>query len=225
MIEREEDCVLIRFMTAELLVAPGTLAPREETELLGHAAVQAIRGLGVEVPSVVDMCCGTGNLACGIALCLPEAQIWCSDCAELCVEVARRNVDRLALSNRVKVCRGDLFAGLHGLGLEGRIHAVVCNPPYISQTLLNKRTDLLEREPREAFDGGPYGLTVHQRVIREAARYLRWGGVLLCEIGLGQHRQVEHLLQRALFYDGIRFIANAAGEPRVVMAQRKHVPG
>lgn len=223
MIEREGDAVLIRFMTAELLVAPGTLVPREETELLGHAAVQAIRELDVEVPSVVDMCCGTGNLACGIALSVPEAKIWCSDCAELCVEVARRNVDRLALSHRVKVCRGDLFAGLHGLGLENSIDVVVCNPPYISQTVLNKRADLLEREPREAFDGGPYGLSVHQRVVREAAGYLRQGGVLLCEIGLGQHRQVEHLLQRALCYEEIRFIANAAGEPRVVIAQRKRV--
>lgn len=223
MIEHEGGYGLIRFMTAELLVAPGTLTPREETELLGHAAVDAVRELKVEVPKVVDMCCGTGNLACGIALCLPEAKIWCSDCAELCVEVARRNVDRLALSNRVKVCRGDLFTALHGLGLEASIDAVVCNPPYISQALLNKRTDLLEREPREAFDGGPYGLTVHQRVIREAATYLRYGGVLLCEVGLGQHRQVEHLLQRALLYESIRFIANAAGEPRVVLAQRKRV--
>ena len=44
---------------------------------------------------------------------------------------------------------------------------VVCNPPYISQAkLAGERAVLLENEPREAFDGGPYGLSIHQRVVQ-----------------------------------------------------------
>ena len=211
------------FMGAELLVARGALVPREETELLGETAVEILGSLRVPAPRVVDMCCGTGNLACGIALRIPDATVWASDLTDCCIEIARRNVRQLGLAERVQICQGDLFAGFRGLGIEGTIDVVVCNPPYISGKLLDRRAELLAHEPREAFDGGPYGLTVHQRMIRETAAFLRPGGVLLLEIGLGQHRQVELLFRRAGAYEEVHFVANAAGEPRVVRGHRKAV--
>ena len=108
-----------------------------------------------------------------------------------------RNVEHLGLGDRVEVCQGDLFAGLADQGLEGTIDIVVCNPPYISSgRLAGDRAELLEHEPREAFDGGPYGLSIHQRVMADAPRFLKPGGWLLMEFGLGQHRQVKILLDR-----------------------------
>jgi release factor glutamine methyltransferase len=211
------------FMGTELLVAPGALVPREETELLGETAVEIIGSLGVSAPRVIDMCCGTGNLACGIARRIPDAELWASDLTDRCIELARCNVLQLGLADRVRICQGDLFGGLRGLGLEGTIDAVICNPPYLSGKLLDRRAELLAHEPREAFDGGPYGLSIHQRVIREASAFLRPGGVLLLEIGLGQHRQVELLFRRAVAYEDVRFVVNAAGEPRVVRARVKAV--
>src|SRR5690606_12196786 len=106
--------------------------PREETELLGRTAVEAIAALHRDVPRVVDMCCGSGNLACGIAHAIPAARVWATDLTDGCVTLARGNVARLSLNNRIEVRQGDLFAGLDGLGLEGSMDAVVCNPPYIS---------------------------------------------------------------------------------------------
>src|SRR5262245_17239658 len=58
------------FMELELEVAPGALVPREETELLGRTAVKLLRDRGDD-PTFIDMCCGTGNLACGIAAAIP----------------------------------------------------------------------------------------------------------------------------------------------------------
>ncbi len=75
---------------------------------------------------------------------------------------------------------------------------IVCNPPYISTGRLSKdRAVLLEREPVQAFDGGPYGLSIHQRVLSDAPRVLRLDGKLLFEFGLGQDRQLA-LLFRAI---------------------------
>jgi release factor glutamine methyltransferase len=205
------------FMGVELIVAEGALAPREETELLGNTALDAIRSCGSSSPRVIDMCCGSGNLACAIAHHLPNAQVWASDLTDGCIAVTHRNVRHVCVSDRVVVAQGDLFAGLMGFGLEGTIDAVICNPPYISQgKLATERAELLEHEPREAFDGGPYGLSIQQRVIKEALPFLRPGGILLFEIGLGQERQVKMLFDRIKAYEDVRLVANASGEVRVV---------
>jgi release factor glutamine methyltransferase len=208
------------FMGLELVVAPGALVPRAETELLGRTALGALEGIAA--PRVIDMCCGSGNLACAIAHHLPAARVWASDLTEGCTVVARRNVEHLGLSERVRVAQGDLFAGLAGLGLEGTVDAVVCNPPYISvKRLEGDRAALLEHEPREAFDGGPYGLSIHQRVVRDAVAFLRPGGVLLFEVGLGQDRQVEQLFRRARAYAETGVARDAGGDGRVVYGRLK----
>jgi release factor glutamine methyltransferase len=209
------------FMRVELEVDEGALAPREETELLGYTALEAIRSSGSAAPKIIDMCCGSGNLACALAHHFPTARVWASDLTDGCVNVARRNVKHVGVSERVIVAQGDLFAGFVGLGLEGNIDVVVCNPPYISQSkLATDRAELLKHEPREAFDGGPYGLSIQQRVVKEALPFLRPGGTLLFEIGLGQERQVKMLFDRVKEYEDIRLVANAAGQVRVVSGRK-----
>ena len=209
-----------KFMGVELYCAPGALVPRPETELLGATAVRVLGEMGGT--RAIDMCCGAGNLACGIAAALPDVTLWASDLTDGCVAVARRNVERLGLGARVTVKQGDLFAGLAGLGLEGTIAAVICNPPYISTGRLAKdRATLLDHEPREAFDGGPYGLSIHQRVIKDALAYLEPGGWLLFEIGLGQDKQVKLLFDRGRAYEETRHEVDAEGNPRVIYARTK----
>jgi methylase of polypeptide subunit release factors len=77
---------------------------------------------------------------------------------------------------------------------------------------------LLDLEPVEAFDGGPYGLNIHQRVIKEALRFLKPGRNLLFEIGLGQERQIKRLFDRVPSYKDVRFIEDAAKHPRLAVA-------
>ncbi len=210
-----------RFMGIEMLVAPGALIPRAETELLCKTALTAISITGNPSPLIIDMCCGSGNLACALAHHVPGARVWASDLTENCVEVASKNTEYTGVSERVVVGQGDLFEGLSGYRLEKSIDVIVCNPPYISQgKLAAERAGLLEHEPREAFDGGPYGLSIHQRVSKEALPYLKEGGYLLFEIGLGQERQVRMLLERAGEYTAIELVSNAAGEARVIMARK-----
>jgi len=204
-----------RFMDVELLVEKGVLVPRAETELLGATALE----VAPERARIIDMCCGSGNLACALASRLPQARVWASDLTDACVSLAKRNAEFAGVPDRVVVRQGDLFSALKEL--EGSIDLIVCNPPYISQAkLAGERAALLENEPREAFDGGPYGLSIHQRVVKEALPFLKPGGHLLFEIGLGQDRQVRLLFERARAYEGLRTVANAAGEVRVIAASK-----
>ena len=146
-----------QFMGIELQVAPGALVPRPETELLGRTAVEALRRTHLPSPRIVDMCCGAGNLACAIALNIPDARVWASDLTDGCVELARRNAASQGAASRITVLQGDLFEALAGLQLEQTIDMIVCNPPYISEARLKgDRASLLTDEPREAFAAGPY---------------------------------------------------------------------
>jgi release factor glutamine methyltransferase len=210
------------FMGLQLEVGPGAFVPRVETELLGATALEALRELAFGAsPRVIDMCCGSGNLACALGMYAAGAQVWASDLTDGAVAMARRNVAQLGLEASVHVAQGDLFASFDGLGLAGTIDLISCNPPYIStHRLENERNTLLVHEPREAFDGGPYGLSIHQRVVTEARAFLRPGGVLLFEIGHRQERQVEMLFRRARTYGDVEMRRDAAGDVRVVFARK-----
>jgi len=216
----------VRFMNVDLTSAAGVLAPRAETELLGYTALDLLRGdRAGSKPRLIDLCCGAGNLVCGIATELPALRAWAGDLTEVSVSAARTNVERCGLANRVEVLQGDLFTAFRGLGLEGTIDVVVCNPPYISTgKLAGERKQLLEHEPREAFDGGPYGVSIVQRVTRDALAYLRPGGSLLFEIGIGQERQVARLFDRTSGYETPAAVNDSAGRPRVLSARKRPSP-
>ena len=207
-----------RFLGVELALAPGVLVPRGETELLGTSAMEILSTMTGE-PIVVDMCCGSGNLALAIAHHCPNARLWAADLTDETVALARDNAGRLSPAGRVAVRQGDLFGAFAGDALAGRVDMVVCNPPYISSARLGgKSAHLLAQEPREAFDGGPYGISILQRLVREAVGFVRPGGWLLCEFGEGQERQVAALVARTKAYEEPSF-AFIDGKPRVMIAR------
>jgi methylase of polypeptide subunit release factors len=79
----------------------------------------------------------------------------------------------------------------------------------------------LVHEPREAFDAGPFGLTVHQRTAAQAAAFLRPGGYLVFEVGEGQSKQVCMILARTRAYDEIESVDEGDGAYLVVQGRRK----
>ncbi len=95
---------------------------------------------------------------------------------------------------------------------------VVMNPPYIPSHVLEATlANLLEHEPRAAFDGGPYGISILTRLLQESPAFLRPGGHLLFEFGLGQAGLVEALVERNRVYSDLRFAGDAQGHPRVAV--------
>ena len=207
-----------RFMSISIAAGPGVLAPRAETELLGRTALELLSG--VDGPVVIDMCCGSGNLGLAIADARRDARLFLSDLTDETTMQARENTKRLGLGDRVTVGQGDMFAGLSALLGEIRADLIVCNPPYISTAkLAGDSAYLLEKEPREAFDAGAYGIAIHQRLIAEAPQYLKQGGWLAFEFGAGQDRQVAMLLKRSGAYGPVNFAQDAGNVPRVAFAQ------
>lgn len=211
------------FMGLLLETSTDCLVPRKETELLARTAIEVLSTSNIANPIVIDMCCGSGNIACAIAHHLPNATVIACDLTPSCIELGRKNAVRLGLESRLSFFQGDLFNAIEHLNLIGKVDGIFCNPPYISSGKLSTdRASLLANEPQEAFDGGPYGLTIHQRVLSDAPQYLKEGGWLAFEFGVGQERQLSILFQRLKqFYTQTEIKYNGEGIPRVIISTKK----
>ncbi|HEX8524756.1 MAG TPA: peptide chain release factor N(5)-glutamine methyltransferase [Tepidisphaeraceae bacterium] len=211
------------FFNLEFEVEPGVLIPRPDTETLVENVLQLSRNTaGFEAPRVIDLCTGSGCIAAAIASRLKSAVVLASDVSEKAVEVARRNVSRLGLSDRVTVERGDLFEPLKSMVDAQPMDLVVANPPYIpSEKLKELDRNVREYEPVGALDGGEDGLTIHRRIIEEGAERLRSGGRMYLEIQFDQGVLATGIMERHGAYEDVRVLKDYGGNQRVVTGKRK----
>ena len=207
------------FYGLDLAVSPATLIPRPETELLVEAALSALRGLPGAL-HIVDVGTGTGAIAIAVASDLPGAELIAVDLSEAALAVARRNARRHNLGDRISFATSDLLGAVMG---RAPFDAVLSNPPYVpTGDRAAMHPQVRDWEPEAALFAGSDGLAIYRRLIPEAAAALRPGGLLAMEFGYGQRDALAGLLEG---WDGVRFLDDLQGIPRVVLARRGSSPG
>ena len=132
-----------------------------------------------EVHRILDIGTGSGCIAIACALAFPEARVDAVDLCPRALEVARRNILRHQVQDRVRVLQSDLFAALD----EERYDLIVSNPPYVPTRHMATLTAEHRHEPAVGLDGGADGLAVVSRIIDGASRHLTEKGVLVVEVG------------------------------------------
>jgi release factor glutamine methyltransferase len=162
------------FCGIRLLTLPGeVMSPRPATEALVDAAAERI---GDRAALVADVGTGSGALA----LRAPHARLWATDTSPAAVALARANVCRHQLGERISVLRADLLERIP-IALD----LVVANLPYLAQSLRTKRPELAGEPPEAVFapgdGGGPY-----RRLIKMCSQVLRPDGALVVQF----HRRV-----------------------------------
>ena len=211
-----------RFMGVELLAGPEALIPRRETELLGMAAAALLTEVAAAQgqATALDICTGCGNLAIGLACAVPMTRILAADLSEGAVELARRNIAHVGLGDRVEVRQGDLLGPFDMPEFLGSIDVLVCNPPYISSgKLASMPAEITDFEPQLAFDGGPFGIRILNRLIQDAPRFLRPGGWLAFEVGLGQGPSVLRRLTAGGRFSDVRPLTDQQGDVRAILGR------
>ena len=170
-------------------------------------------------PLVVDVCTGSGCIACSVASELPGAKVIATDIAPEAVRLARENARALGVDERVKVLACDLGAGVPDR-FEGRIDLVISNPPYVPSGIMGEiPSEVRDFEPALALDGGADGLDVFRRLVPFAVRFLRPGGTLAVELHeVGMDRAVAIAEEGGLC--DVRVVKDLAGRPRVLVARR-----
>ncbi len=132
-----------------------------------------------DVRSVLDLCTGSGCLAVLAALAYPNARVDAVDLSEDALEVANENIELFDLSGRVSALRSDLFDQMP----EREYDVIVCNPPYVNAQAMETLPAEYRHEPPMALAGGPDGMDIVRRVLRDAARFMSPAGILVLEIG------------------------------------------
>ena len=139
------------FRYLELLSQPGVFIVRPETEVVAGAAIEAASALAA--PLVVDLCTGSGAIACALASEVPGCRVWAVELDPQAAALARAN----ALKNRanVNVIEADATGPLTELAeIEGQVDVVVTNPPYVPAGLIEDSETARYDPPLALFGGG-----------------------------------------------------------------------
>lgn len=166
---------------------------------------------------VVDLCTGTGCIACSIAKEIPEAQVVATDISDDAFELATLNARELGLCDRVSVCKGDLASPVPETWV-GTVDLVISNPPYIPTSVLGEMSsEVMDFEPKLALDGGEDGLDLFRRMLPASRRLLAPGGVMAVELHETCLDEAQSLAEQAGFVS-CRIAADLANRPRVLVA-------
>lgn len=189
-------------------VGRGALVPRPETELLVDIAIDFVRDRPESV--VVDIGTGTGCIAVAVAAHAPNARVIAIDRSGDALHWAAKNIARH--SAPVTLVQGNLATAI------GRADAVLANLPYIpSSEIPGLQREVRDWEPREALDGGPDGLDVVRKLIRDCGGRLR-PSLLALEVGAGQAGAVASIAAEA-GASTVCVLPDLAGIDRVVCAR------
>jgi len=189
------------FWSLPLAVGPGVLVPRPETECLVEAACR-LAPVGARL---CDVGTGSGAILAALSMERPDLRLSGVEKSLRALHCAERN-----LGERAELYEGDLCRPL-----PDRQDVLVANLPYVSAAdYATLPADVL-REPRAALLGGPDGLDLIRRLVRQAPDHLTEGGWLLLEVGAGQAQTVADLLEQRGFAEIFRD-RDLAGIERVV---------
>ena len=192
------------FFGREFRVSPEVLIPRPETELIVETVLKLRPGLGM----FVDVGTGSGCIAATLAL---EAggTAYAVDLSAAALHVARHNAS--AHGAGVRFVQGDLLSPF----ADGVFDVVVSNPPYVPlRDLTGMQREVRDWEPHLALFAGESGMAVYERLIPEARRVLKPGGLLAMELGFGQAESVAALVGD---WKGVEILPDFAGIPRVLV--------
>lgn len=174
------------FWKLDLEVAPHTLIPRPDTELLVEAALELVPASPARV---LDLGTGTGAIALALASECPAWQVTAVDRIDEAVALAERNRQRLRLEN-VQVRASHWFDSLDGQHFD----LILSNPPYIAAEDPHLVAGDVRFEPSSALVAGSDGLDDLRTIIAQAPGYLLPRGWLLLEHGYDQAEAVRSLL-------------------------------
>jgi release factor glutamine methyltransferase len=196
------------FRRIELEVDRRVLIPRPETELLVEVAVE------LNPRRVLDVGTGSGAIALAIADELPRARVDATDPSAAAIQVARANIERLGLGDRVRCGAGTLpRADPDG---APPYDLVVANLPYVSEPEWENLTpEICDYEPREALVAGPTGLEAIEVLLGDLGTLEPRPGAVALEVGAGQAEVVSTMIEAA-GYRRVERRRDLAGIERVV---------
>lgn len=201
---------LADFMGEKFLVNKDVLIPRDETELLVRKAIEIIKENNFKM--VLDMCTGSGCIACMIAK-LTNSQAMGVDISTEAIHTAFKNMEKFGLYNRAIFRKSDIYSKIRE---DEKFDLIVSNPPYIPPKEKETIQEEVSYEPDLAlYTTDEKGLAFYEKIIKDAPKFLNKGGYLMFELGIGQSTSVAQFMKKAGF-ENIKVLKDLANIDRVI---------
>jgi len=203
------------FHNIELLVAPGVLIPRPETELLVDIALAEISNHSGQI-KILDLGTGSGAIALAVASAASQSSVTATDQSPDALAIATLNAQSLSLTERVQFRRGSWYQALDSQAL---FDVILSNPPYITTQDPHLSQGDLRFEPSSALTDYGNGLSCLEIIISQADQYLKPGGLIAVEHGFDQSDAVVQLMNNAGFNE-IEVHLDLSGHTRAVSGRK-----
>ena len=164
-----------------------------------------------ETSTVLDLCTGNGSLAVLAAMVYPDVQVTGADISPDALAVARINVDKHGLQQRIQLVESDGLAQL-----AGPFDLILCNPPYVNSQSMAALPAEYQAEPVLALAGGTDGMDFIRKLLQDAAAKMSVDAVLVLEIG--NERAYFEAAFPAL---EVVWLETSAGEDQVLLVTRE----
>ena len=203
------------FHNIELLVAPGVLIPRPETELLVDIALAEISNRSGQI-KILDLGTGSGAIALAVASAASQSSVTATDQSPDALAIATLNAQSLSLTERVQFRQGSWYQALDSQVL---FDVILSNPPYITAQDPHLSQGDLRFEPSSALTDYGNGFSCLEIIISQADQYLKPGGLIAVEHGFDQSDAVVQLMNNAGFNE-IEVHLDLSGHTRAVSGRK-----
>jgi ribosomal protein L3 glutamine methyltransferase len=202
---REAWLMGVPFYVDERAIVPRSFI----AELLDDGTID--HWLGEHTRRVLDLCTGNGSLAVLAALTYPEVEVDGADLSADALAVAKINVDKHGLHDRITLLESDGLAAV-----RGPYDLVLCNPPYVNSGSMAALPAEYRAEPALALAGGADGMDFIRQLLRDVPAHMAEHAVLVLEIGN------ERAFFEAAFPSlPVYWLATSAGEDQVLLVERE----
>lgn len=199
------------FYESEFYVGRGVLIPRPETEELTELAIKLAKEKNK--PVVIDLCSGSGCIGISIARAVPSSKVYLVEKSKAAFEYLLKNAKGTENVNSLNI---DIFA----LPEIEKADIIVSNPPYIKSDEIELLQTEVQKEPKEALDGGADGLDFYRFIAENYKAYLKDNGCLLFEIGESQGTAVAEILKNN-GYKNIEIKKDIYGNARIALCRKQ----
>ena len=167
-----------------------TLDPRPDTETLVSTIISACND---NAPcKILDLGTGTGCIICALVKNIPNTNGVAVDKSRRALRVAKRNIKTLGLGDKIQTIRTS-FDKPYEFGT--RFDIIVSNPPYIAHN--DERVDDgAKHDPKIALYADKNGLAAYESIAKNARKWIKTGGKLYLEIGIGQGDDIQNICSK-----------------------------